>query len=97
VREIALVPSLRSSAQLEPGADARPCAGRARVGPPSRRSAPAARRISHGSRKTSQVVASGSKAYHVVAITDDATRFAMITSAQAGGNLTYGVEVWRVE
>jgi len=87
VREIALVPSLRSSAQL----------GRARVGPPSRRSAPAARRISHGSRKTSQVVASGSKAYHVVAITDDATRFAMITSAQAGGNLTYGVEVWRVE
>jgi hypothetical protein len=47
--------------------------------------------------KTSQVVASGSRAYHTVAITDDATGFAAITSVVDGGKLTYGVEIWRLE
>ena len=49
------------------------------------------------SRKTSQVVTSGSRAYHTVAITDDATGFAAITSAVDGGKLTYGVEIWQIE
>ena len=49
------------------------------------------------SRKTSQVVASGSRAYHTVAITDDATGFAAITSVVDGGQLTYRVEIWQIE
>ena len=49
------------------------------------------------SRKTSQVVASGSRAYHTVAITDDATGFAAITSVVDGGTLTYRVEIWQIE
>jgi len=49
------------------------------------------------SRKTSRTVASGSKAYHVAAITDDATGFAALTSEVASGRLTYGVEIWRIE
>ena len=48
------------------------------------------------SRKTSRIVASGGKAYHAVAITDDATGFAAITSDLASGNLTYDVEIWRL-
>jgi len=48
------------------------------------------------SRKSSRIVASGGKAYHAVAITDDATGFAAITSDLAGGNLSYGVEIWRL-
>ena len=47
------------------------------------------------SRKTSQIIASGGKAYHAVAITDDATGFAAITSDVASGTLIYGVEIWR--
>jgi len=49
------------------------------------------------SRKTSQVVASGSRAYHTVAITGDARAFAAITSLIEGAKLTYGVEVWKIE
>jgi hypothetical protein len=32
-----------------------------------------------------------------VAITNDATAFATITSVAAGGTLTYDVETWKIE
>jgi len=48
------------------------------------------------SRKTSRIVASGGKAYHAVAIADDSSGFAAITSDLSGGTLTYDVEVWRL-
>jgi len=41
-------------------------------------------------------VVSAPKAYGVVAITDDATAFAAVTSSATGGKLIYGVEVWRI-
>jgi len=47
-------------------------------------------------RKTSRIVASGGKAYHAVAIADDSSGFAAITSDLSGGTLTYDVEVWRL-
>jgi hypothetical protein len=49
------------------------------------------------SRKTSRIVASGSKPYHALAITDDAIGFAAITSTLASGRLIYRVEIWRIE
>jgi hypothetical protein len=39
----------------------------------------------------------GPKAYHAVAITDDARGFAAITSAMESGKLVYDVEIWRME
>ena len=49
------------------------------------------------SRKTSRIVAAGSKPYHALAITDDAIEFAAITSTLASGRLIYRVEIWRIE
>src|SRR5206468_2433952 len=47
-------------------------------------------------RKSVRVTATGAKAYATVAITDDATGFAAITSATESGNIVYDVEIWRV-
>jgi WD40 repeat protein len=44
----------------------------------------------------SRVVVSAPKAYGVVAITDDGTAFAAITSSMDGRRLSYAVEVWRL-
>jgi hypothetical protein len=38
----------------------------------------------------------GPKAYQTVAITDNATAFAVVTSSANGGDLSYGIDVWRV-
>jgi WD40 repeat protein len=46
--------------------------------------------------KTSRALTSGPKAYQTVAITDDATAFAVVTSSASGGRLTHAVEVWRI-
>jgi WD40 repeat protein len=43
----------------------------------------------------SRVVVSAPKAYAAVAITDDGTAFAAITSSMDGRGLSYAVEVWR--
>jgi len=48
-------------------------------------------------RKTSRKVTSGGRAYHTVAITNDATAFATVTSVVAGSTLTYDVEIWKIE
>jgi WD40 repeat protein len=48
------------------------------------------------SRKTSRPLTTGARAYHTVAITEDATAFAVLTSSATGSRLHYGVEVWRV-
>jgi len=48
------------------------------------------------SSKASRVVVSAPKAYGTVAITDDATAFAAVTSSANGGRLSYAVEVWRM-
>jgi len=48
------------------------------------------------SSKASQIVVSAPKAYGTVAITDDATAFAAVTSSVNGGRLSYAVEVWRM-
>ncbi len=48
------------------------------------------------SRKASHALTAGPKAYQTVAITDDATAFAVVTSSAREGRLIYGVEVWRV-
>jgi WD40 repeat protein len=48
-------------------------------------------------RKRSQVVATRGKPYHAVSITDDASRYAVVTSTLGDGRLTYTVGVWRVE
>jgi WD40 repeat protein len=48
-------------------------------------------------RKGSRLAAAGAKAYGTVAITDDATGFAAITSAMESGNIVYDVEVWRMQ
>jgi WD40 repeat protein len=53
------------------------------------------RRIDVSSR-ASRVLLSAPKAYQTVAITDDATAFAAITSSLRGTRLTYAVEVWRL-
>ena len=47
-------------------------------------------------RKSVRVAATGAKAYATVAITDDATGFAAITSATESGNIVYDVEIWRM-
>jgi len=39
----------------------------------------------------------GGRAYHTVAITNDATAFATVTSVVAGSTLTYDVEIWKIE
>lgn len=44
----------------------------------------------------SRVVVSAPKAYGTVAITDDGTAFAAITSSMDGRGLSYAVEVWRL-
>ena len=44
----------------------------------------------------SRVVVSAPKAYATVAITDDATAFAAITSSMDGRRLSYAVEVWQL-
>jgi len=48
-------------------------------------------------RKTSRKVTAGGKAYHTVAITNDATAYAAVTSVVAGGRLSYDVEIWKIE
>jgi WD40 repeat protein len=50
----------------------------------------------HVAGKASRVVVSAAKAYQTVAISDDATAFAAITSSLGGGRLSYAVEVWRL-
>lgn len=47
-------------------------------------------------RKGARLAAASAKAYGTVAITDDATGFAAITSAVERGNIVYDVEVWRM-
>jgi len=46
--------------------------------------------------KASRPLTSGPKAYQIVAITDDATAFAVVTPSASGGRLSYAVEVWRI-
>ena len=41
-------------------------------------------------------MASAPKPYGTVAITDDATAFAGVTSSINGGRLSYAVDVWRM-
>jgi len=48
-------------------------------------------------RKTSRIAGTGAKNFNAVAITDDATGFAAITSAMESGKLVYDVEIWRME
>jgi len=48
------------------------------------------------SRKTSRVLVSAPNAFGTVAITDDATAFAAMTSSAVGGRVRYAVEIWRV-
>ena len=48
------------------------------------------------SRKRSRYLTSGPKAYQTVAITDDATAFAMVSPSASEGRLSYAVEVWRI-
>ena len=48
-------------------------------------------------RKTSRLAGTGAKNLNVVAITDDAAGFAVVTSAMERGKLVYDVEVWRME
>jgi WD40 repeat protein len=46
--------------------------------------------------RASRVVVSAPRAYQTVAITDDGTAFAAITSSLSGDRLRYAVEVWRL-
>jgi WD40 repeat protein len=46
--------------------------------------------------KSPQIVLSGPKAFALVAITDDATAFAALTSSLGGTGISYAVEVWRI-
>jgi WD40 repeat protein len=48
------------------------------------------------SAKSSRILVSGPNAFGIVAITDDATAFAAVTSSASGGRLRYAIEVWRV-
>jgi hypothetical protein len=48
-------------------------------------------------RKTSRVAGTGAKNFATVAITDDATGFAAVTSAMESGKVVYDVEVWKME
>jgi WD40 repeat protein len=47
--------------------------------------------------RTWRVAGAGARAYGVVAITDDAQRFAAVTSAAKGGQIVYDVEIWKME
>ena len=47
--------------------------------------------------KASRALTAGAKAYAHVAITDNATAFAVVTSSAGGGSLSYDVEVWRID
>ena len=47
-------------------------------------------------RKASRIVVSGPNAFGIVAINDDATAFAAVTSSARDGRLRYSVEVWRM-
>lgn len=46
--------------------------------------------------KRSQLVTSRGKAFHGISVTDDATRYAVLTSALGARQLTYTVDVWRI-
>jgi len=48
-------------------------------------------------RKPSRLAGTGAKNFNAVAITDDATGFAAITSATESGKIVYDVEVWKME
>ena len=48
-------------------------------------------------RKTSRIAGTGAKNFNAVAITDDATGFAAVTSAMESGKLVYDVEIWKME
>ena len=48
-------------------------------------------------RKTARVAGTGAKNFATVAITDDATGFAAVTSALESGKVVYDVEVWKME
>jgi WD40 repeat protein len=48
-------------------------------------------------RKTSRIAGTGARAYGAVAITDDATGYAAVTSAVESGKIVYDVEVWKME
>ena len=47
-------------------------------------------------RRSSVVVAAGHKAYHTVAMSADATAFAVLTSTVGGRALAYDIEIWRL-
>jgi WD40 repeat protein len=47
--------------------------------------------------KASRPLTAGPKAYQTVAITDDATAFAVVTPSASEGSLSYAVEVWRID
>jgi WD40 repeat protein len=47
------------------------------------------------SRRRSQVVSSGAKAFHAVSVAADATRYAALTSTLGDRQLSYAVDVWR--
>jgi hypothetical protein len=49
------------------------------------------------SRQRAQIVETHGKPYHAVSITDDATRYTVVTSTLSDGRLTYTVGVWRVD
>jgi WD40 repeat protein len=48
------------------------------------------------SAKASRILVSGPNAFGIVAITDDATAFAAVTSSANEGRLSYAVEIWRI-
>ena len=47
-------------------------------------------------RRSSMVVGAGHKAYHTVAMSADATAFAVLTSTVVGRALAYDIEIWRL-
>ena len=53
--------------------------------------------VSPKGRKTSNPLVAGAKAFHAVSVTDDAGRFAVLTSTLGYRQLVYDVEVWRVD
>ncbi len=48
-------------------------------------------------RKDSRVLVAGAKAFHAVSVTDDASRFAVLTSTLGDRQLVYDVDVWLVD
>jgi WD40 repeat protein len=53
--------------------------------------------VSPKGRKTSNPLVAGAKAFHAASVTDDAGRFAVLTSTLGYRQLVYDVEVWRVD